>query len=816
MNPAVGVPALAAVWRLARRDLRRTPLLTLLMMAMIALPVAATVGASILFATQTGTPAQRAEARMGQADLRLDDLGSPDGTAFTSDAVRALLPTGSRLEATGFEQATLSAGGGAFRLDLQAVDLDGLAEGMFPVLSGRAPAAPDEVALSTPALVAGALVVGDRADLGDLGLRRIVGQIVDADATSVPLAVVAPGPGVTPAAWLVDLPPGLDAADVADGLRQDVEGLAPLTRADAGGLSDNQAAAVLVLGGFALVEAALVVSASFAVSIRRRQRDLGLLAVGGASPRHLRASVWTSGLTVGVAGAVVGVTAGLAGVRLALPWIAGRADRVVTGLVVPPSSLVVPLLLGTATAVVAALVPARGAIRLPVAVALANRRPPSRPSRRWAVAGMLLVVSGVACVAVTSAVVATLPLPDAVRGLAVPGGVLLGSVLGVLGVGAASPWLLERLGRLAPRLPLGLRLAVRDTGRFRTRNGPVVTAVVAGLAGSIALGTVLGSMETRNRAAYVALMDTDQVLVAGPSSATVTQDVSRRLDAVAASPLRPLEGDDPESWVELHAPDGTWLSTVVGDPTTVRALGGDDDDVVALARGEVVVWTADTPDHVDLVDGRDGPPTAADTTSLPVHVAATANAIVLPDAVVSVQTLEEVGMAPPTGPASQGVVRLPGPIDAAGADAARAVAAGASATTVTVELGYVNGTATLRGAVQVAALLTALVVVAIALSLSAAESRSDRAAMIAIGAPPWVTRNLSAGRAAVLAGLGGLLSVPAGLLPAWGLVSTLDGMPFVPAWAAIGAAALGLPAIAVAGAWVLARSGMPNRVHRTA
>ncbi len=71
----------------------------------------------------------------------------------------------------------------------------------------------------------------------------------------------------------------------------------------------------------------------------------------------------------------------------------------------------------------------------------------------------------------------------------IPIGILSGAVLGVLGFGALSPWVLEKLGLMAPRLPVALRLAVRDTGRFRSRNGPVVTAVLAGLAASIALAT---------------------------------------------------------------------------------------------------------------------------------------------------------------------------------------------------------------------------------------------------------------------------------------------------------------------------------------
>ena len=78
-----------------------------------------------------------------------------------------------------------------------------------------------------------------------------------------------------------------------------------------------------MLGGLALVEAALVASAAFAVSIRRRQRELGLLGAVGGEPGHLAATVFGEAMLLGLSGAVAGLVIGLiAALALALRgWI---------------------------------------------------------------------------------------------------------------------------------------------------------------------------------------------------------------------------------------------------------------------------------------------------------------------------------------------------------------------------------------------------------------------------------------------------------------------------------------------------------------
>ena len=68
----------------------------------------------------------------------------------------------------------------------------------------------------------------------------------------------------------------------------------------------RRSATILVLGALALVEAALVASAAFAVSIRRRQRELGLLAACGATPRQLAGTVLAEATILGLLAASPG------------------------------------------------------------------------------------------------------------------------------------------------------------------------------------------------------------------------------------------------------------------------------------------------------------------------------------------------------------------------------------------------------------------------------------------------------------------------------------------------------------------------------
>ena len=77
-----------------------------------------------------------------------------------------------------------------------------------------------------------------------------------------------------------------------------------------------------------------------------------------------------------------------------------------------------------------------------------------------------------------------------------------------------------------------------------------------------------------------------------------------------------------------------------------------------------------------------------------------------------------------------------------------------------------------------ASLLAALTVTGIAVALGETEARPDQRTLLALGAPRGLRRRVTASRGLVIAVLAGLLAIPAGLLPVWGVLMRL-GWPLV-------------------------------------
>ena len=133
-----------ALWRMARRDLRRHARRSALIVTLVALPVAGLAAGIVLLQAATVTGEQIAAEVMGAAALRADST-DPEVTLDP-----AALPSGSRV-------LPFSATGGVLHLgagNVQAVSLtdlplgDPLAAGMLDLRDGRAPGAPGEVAVS--------------------------------------------------------------------------------------------------------------------------------------------------------------------------------------------------------------------------------------------------------------------------------------------------------------------------------------------------------------------------------------------------------------------------------------------------------------------------------------------------------------------------------------------------------------------------------------------------------------------------------------------------------------------------------------------
>ena len=640
-----------------------------------------------------------------------------------------------------------------------------------------------------------------------------------------PIVLIHPGVtglAVDAGSYLVGLPDGvsvdmLDATLLGSGADEEELPFWVTPRTQAATPTSSETGTVFVLGGLALIEAALIASAAFAVSIRRRQRDLGLLGAAGGEPGHLRATVLAEGALLGVVGALGGVGLGVIAAASLAPWLDQLTDRRNPPLVLLPHWLALAALIGLAAALLAAAVPARTASRVPVLAALSGRRPVSAPARRTLRLGLATVAAGFVITLAGS-----LYRLQSAEGIVWAGLLLTGAVLGVLGFGACSPWLLERLEGLASRLPLSPRLALRDTARFRSRNGPIVTAVLAAFAATVAVAALLASQEARAAQYYQPMLRTDQLMVVGDGAVAAGPEVARELGAVAAAHLTTTDGVDEGNFLSVRVGTGDpeedhhFGGPAVGDEELLRALGGEE-AIEEFRQGHLILFS----DHaltgpavisIDRETPEPGEPREEVIGEVPYRVLATEvpNGSV-PGAIMSRETAQRLGIV--AEQETQYLIRLSHAVTDQEMARAGEIAQTHPQASVNVERGPQRPGEAFRLLLFMASLAFALSITGVAVALGEAETRPDQRTLLALGADPAVRRRITAARAGVLATIAGVLAVPAGLLPVWGLLFTAEAPIVLPLPEVLGTLAM-LPLTAILGAALLSRPIPPWSAYR--
>lgn len=239
---------------------------------------------------------------------------------------------------------------------------------------------------------------------------------------------------------------------------------------------------IILLGfsGLSLLIGIFLILNTFSILVAQRTGELALLAALGARRRQLIGSVLVEALLVGVVASGVGVGLGI-GVSALLKLVmqAQSGAQLPVGLIVPVSSLVLAFVVGVAVTLVAALVPAVRASRVPPVEAMRASAAEQRSLRRITIVGAVPAVVGVA--AVVTSVVADI----ANRWIFLAGGIVLGLAGLALLTPIASRALLPWLGRaLSWSMPGKL-------GRLNAARNPRRTAItVATLV--ITLGLVGG------------------------------------------------------------------------------------------------------------------------------------------------------------------------------------------------------------------------------------------------------------------------------------------------------------------------------------
>ncbi|MEU6238478.1 ABC transporter permease [Kitasatospora sp. NPDC047058] len=804
--------------------------------------------------------------------------------AVPAELLKELLPGAVLLPAGPGPTASAASRDGLLQTDTAEADLaDPAWKGRIDLVEGRAPQGPHEAAVTRAFLRESGLGLGSGTTLKGLektpftvtGVVEHPGDLDKVEFVGRPGEVIEPLAALTPAAkpptgvseqaadkasWLVRLPAGqtLDRAGVQ---RLNAHGFTATSRAVAAGPSAgaddsyrgpsagtgdalagsprrNTVVVVATVAAMALLEVALLAGPAFAVGARRSRRQLALLAATGGDRGHVAAVVLGAGLVLGVAGAAAGVLLGTGLVAVLRPWIEETAGSRFGHFGLRITDLAAIGAVGLLTALLAAALPALQAARQSVTAGLHGRDTVRAPSRRTTALGVVLFVAGAA-----TALLAVGTDDGTGRGIAVLAGldrmtlmVLAGSVTAELGLLLLTPLLIALCGRLARHLPLGGRLALRDSARHRGRTAPAVAAVMAAVAGAVAVGLYTGSTEARDRAAYRPFTPVNAVTLAVTPDdpqlprlrSAVEQDIpglGERADLAQAfyswcpgcSSTVTVKGGS-----GLHGP----TTLVVGDAAALHNAFALRDPAAeqALAAGKAVVFDParihDGKVLLQLTGGFTGGTQPGSGASQEIkELAVDAVLVADPDAarygtgIVGAATVQRLGLTvKPVG-----AVWLPAtaPDHRAQQRAAATADRLAPLAQLDVERGYRPKSDLPALALTGFAALVVLGAACIATGLAAADSRRDQATLAAVGAPPGIRRRLSGVQCALIAFLGAALGTVNGFVPALALLRAkaagLPGAaaPVVVPWTGIALTVLALPLLAGLLAAAVTRSRIP-------
>ena len=542
--------------RLARRDAWHGKGRALLVLLLIALPVAVVVG-SISYSlaqSRVNSSAHQALLSLGtEADARIMTAGAPasqsidtmnastgSGPRPTKAELLAALPAGSTIvDAGGQAPVVIEADGWGVMSNVALTDVrDPLNAGRWRVVDGRLPTTRTELALGGDTIHRLQAHLGDTLTLTTTsgGTHVVRLTLVGVVEPAAPRSSYGDGvalPGVVPVDPTItsygSVPDATDPATLAATPYEFlVRTSRPLTRADVRTLNAmgavvasrsvlesppsfcpvdvicldsgpvpqsqedpsyvdpqtlEQAARAAALTAVILVlvvlQVALLAGPAFAVQLRRRQRELGLVGASGGTSADLRRAVLASGVVLGVAGGLLGIALGwLAVLALGglLPWAPLADSGAHLGVPPLPWYVLGVALIGVIAAVVASLVPAVLAGRGDVVDALRGRRPLPALRNRTPVVGLLLGAAGIGLL-----VYGRSKLDSVILGV--------GIIVGELGLVLIMPWLVVQAGRIGRWLPLASRMAVRDSGRHRLRTAAAACAIAAAAAAAVATST---------------------------------------------------------------------------------------------------------------------------------------------------------------------------------------------------------------------------------------------------------------------------------------------------------------------------------------
>ncbi|MGS2615685.1 ABC transporter permease [Micromonospora sp. LZ34] len=284
---------------------------------------------------------------------------------------------------------------------------------------GRGPQAADEIVINKALATAGKVKVGDRVGVLTLEPKReftIVGvfgysggrdsigganEIMFTTPIAQQLMLGAPDTYNSVSIKAAD---GVsdeslrDAVAAAVGAGYEVKTGEQLSADAAAGLKEALTFFNRILLGFAavaLLVGTFLILNTFSIIVAQRTRELALMRAIGASGKQIIGSVVLEAVAVGLIASVLGLGAGIGiGALLAYLFSTFAGGLTLAGLGVPPSAVIGAFSVGLVITVVAALLPALRASRIPPIAAMQDVATPDRPLTKITVAGGVVTAIG--------------------------------------------------------------------------------------------------------------------------------------------------------------------------------------------------------------------------------------------------------------------------------------------------------------------------------------------------------------------------------------------------------------------------------------
>lgn len=607
--------------RMAARDAWRNKWRSLLMVVMVALPVAAVTALDVVVKTADVRPGEAMSRTIGAADARVSFEGGTlhqkgiDWTTWSSSDTGSMQrrPVSEVLgrPVADLPLYQLSAPVDTDRGRVTAIGLatdwsSPLITGITRLKAGRVPRGPGEVAINQ-ALADKTAGLGGQITSGT-GTYTVVGLMEHAIERTDAMLFAAPSStlimkGTTPQSWFLG---GTDGVTWADTQTLNAAGYTVASAELAAHPPADSELAPEVLGSDAYQQQMLAVLAlvvvmvllagpGFAVTARRMQRSLALMSVSGATPRQARGAVMAMAWVMGALAAVLGVGLGVLAAWLALRFGQPYAGQWLAPMQIPWRDVALVAGFGVLAALLAAWGPARLAARQDPVATLNGRRADPPSQLRSPAVGLLLLGVGIG--------LAVLGARQAGNGEFT---IALAAVACVVGMVLVLPVTLSGVGKVAGRLPLTGRYAVRDAARHRSRTVPAIAAVAATVAAAVALSVGLASDAAEEEATYQASypMGTTVLLADDGDLSAARSTVDAVAPGLKGHVVRgvgngvdvSLEGvgEDDLAELQFRGAGSAGTSTFVGNSLPQHLEATPEQRRLAeqaLARGEVLVFS---------------------------------------------------------------------------------------------------------------------------------------------------------------------------------------------------------------------------------